>query len=70
MTDADLSSPVKFTHMRPDRAPDFVIGPIDNPYMLRWWLLPRNEVFNVYYHVIRHSDDDRAALLEIGGGAA
>lgn len=46
--------------LRPERAPDFVIGPKADPYMLRWWLIPRNEVFNVYYHVIRHDDDDRA----------
>jgi hypothetical protein len=52
--------PTNFQLLRPDRAPDFVIGPAEDPYMLRWWLLPRNEVFNVYYHQIRHSDDDRA----------
>lgn len=46
--------------LRPDREPDFRIGPADDPYMLRWWLIPRNEVFNVYYHRILHDDDDRA----------
>lgn len=44
--------------LRPDREPDFVIG--NPPYMLRWWLLPRNDVFNVYYHRILKDDDDRA----------
>lgn len=42
------------------RPPDFVIGDPADPYMLRWWLLPRNPVFNVYLHVFRHDDDDRA----------
>ena len=42
------------------RRPDFVIGGIDNPYLLRWWLLPRNPLFNVYVHRFLRSDDDRA----------
>lgn len=46
--------------MKPDREPDFVIGPPENPYMLRWWLIPRNDVFNIYYHRILHDDEDRA----------
>ncbi|MGR3813421.1 MAG: hypothetical protein ACU0AU_04965 [Cognatishimia activa] len=51
---------VNLASLRPDRSPDFVIGPKDDPYMLRWWLIPRNEVFNVYYHQVLHDDDDRA----------
>ena len=39
------------------RSPDFVIG--DN-YLRRWWVIPRNEMCNVYLHEILHSDDDRA----------
>lgn len=42
------------------RAPDFVIGPKDDPYLRRWWIIPRNALLNVYLHNIRHSDDDRA----------
>jgi hypothetical protein len=42
------------------RPPDFVIGGHERPYLLRWWLLPRNVVFNVYLHQFRRSDDDRA----------
>jgi len=42
------------------RAPDFAIGPAEDPYMLRWWWLPRNRFFNVYVHIMRHDDDDRA----------
>jgi hypothetical protein len=44
------------------RAPDFVIGqgnPL-GPYMNRWWLIPRNKLFNVYLHQFLRSDDDRA----------
>jgi hypothetical protein len=42
------------------RAPDFVIGGADNPYLQRWWLIPRNKWFNVYLHHFMRSDDDRA----------
>lgn len=42
------------------RPPDFIIGQHDNPYMLRWWLIPRNRWFNVYLHKVCRSDDDRA----------
>jgi len=42
------------------RAPDFVIGGTERPYLRRWWLLPRNPVFNVYLHQFLRSDDDRA----------
>lgn len=42
------------------RAPDFVIGGQDDPYLLRWFLIPRNPVFNIYVHQFLRSDDDRA----------
>jgi len=42
------------------RLPDYVIGGEDNPYLRRWWLIPRNPLFNVYLHQILRSDDDRA----------
>lgn len=41
------------------RQPDFIIGS-DQPYMLRWWLLPRNPLLNIYAHKFLRSDDDRA----------
>ena len=45
----------------PSRPHDFGIGPDKtDPYMARWYLIPRNPVFNVYLHHVRHSDDDRA----------
>lgn len=44
----------------PAREPDFKIGPPEDPYMLRWFVIPRNDQFNVYYHRILHDDDDRA----------
>lgn len=43
-----------------ERAPDFVIGPPDAPYLRRWWVVPRNQGCNVYLHEILPSDDDRA----------
>lgn len=42
------------------RNPDFVIGPPGEPYLIRWWLIPRNPLCNIYAHLILRSDDDRA----------
>lgn len=28
--------------------------------MRRWWVIPRNRIFNIYLHNIVRSDDDRA----------
>lgn len=42
------------------RPPNFVIGEPGNPYLLRWYILPRNRLFNVYLHCFMRSDDDRA----------
>lgn len=42
------------------RTPDFIIGGTDDPYLLRWWLIPRNRFLNVYLHCFWRSDDDRA----------
>lgn len=44
----------------PFREPDFIIGTKEQPYMLRWWVIPRNRWFNVYLHKIVKDDDDRA----------
>jgi hypothetical protein len=40
--------------------PDFIIGGAEQPYLLRWYLIPRNRWFNIYLHRIVRSDDDRA----------
>lgn len=40
--------------------PHFVIGGSDAPYMLRWYLIPRNRVLNIYLHKFLRDDDDRA----------
>lgn len=42
------------------RDPDFLIGGAADPYMRRWWIIPRNKFFNIYLHHFLHSDDDRA----------
>ena len=39
------------------RQPDFVIG---ENYMKRWWVVPRNDMSNVYLHWMNGDDDDRA----------
>lgn len=43
-----------------EKTPDFIIGGRANPYLIRWWLIPRNRFLNIYVHFIRRSDDDRA----------
>jgi hypothetical protein len=40
--------------------PHQIIGGPENPYMLRWYVIPRNPVLNVYVHKFLRSDDDRA----------
>jgi hypothetical protein len=42
------------------RPPDFIIGGVDDPYLKRWWIIPRNRVFNIYLHQFLRSDEDRA----------
>lgn len=42
------------------RPPDFIIGGAEDPYMLRWYVIPRNPVFNIYLHCFLRSDDDGA----------
>lgn len=42
------------------RKPDFVIGDHKDPYLLRWWIIPRNNFFNIYLHKFLRSDDPRA----------
>lgn len=48
-----------FEKIAANRPPDFIIGGAD-PYMLRWWVIPRNRWFNIYLHRFLRSDDDRA----------
>lgn len=42
------------------RPPDFIIGGHENPYLMRWYLVPRNRFVGVYLHRFMRSDDDRA----------
>lgn len=42
------------------RNPHFIVGSPHDPYMERWWLIPRNKWFNVYLHHFLQSDDNRA----------
>jgi hypothetical protein len=64
MVPMDYASPEQMrawaTGIMDHNPPDFVIGPAENPYMERWWIIPRNEACNVYLHRILRSDDDRA----------
>jgi hypothetical protein len=42
------------------RPPDFIVGEPAAPYMHRWWVIPRNAVFNIYWHLFLRDDEDRA----------
>lgn len=49
-----------FANIRPSREPDLAIGGPADPYMKRWYLVPRNRQGNVYLHHVLRPDDDRA----------
>lgn len=40
--------------------PHQIIGGTESPYMLRWYVIPRNPLLNVYIHKFLRSADDRA----------
>lgn len=42
------------------RKPDFIVGSLDNPYLYRWYIIPRNCLFNIYLHKFLRDDDERA----------
>jgi len=42
------------------KEPDLLIGDPKNPYLRRWYMVPRNENANVYLHEFLRDDDDRA----------
>ena len=42
------------------RAPDFIVGGSDDPYLRRWFVIPRNRFMNVYLHEFIRDDEDRA----------
>jgi hypothetical protein len=48
------------TFLRVPRNPDFEIGVPGSIYLRRWWVIPRNRLFNIYLHQFLRSDDDRA----------
>lgn len=47
-------------HVMVSREPDYIIGGAHNPYIKRWWIIPRNPFSNLYLHETVRSDDDRA----------
>lgn len=42
------------------RKADFIVGELGDEYLQRWFVIPRNPVFNVYLHIFGRSDDARA----------
>jgi hypothetical protein len=42
------------------RAPGLVIGHASDPYMHRWFVIPKNRFLNIFVHRIMRDDDDRA----------
>lgn len=47
-------------HRVASRPRDFAIGRPDDDYLRRWFVIPRNGIFNIYLHEFIRSDDDRA----------
>lgn len=39
--------------------PDLIIAPDGEPYIYRWWLIPRGEPANVYLHIQVQDDPER-----------
>lgn len=50
----------RIAEIRHKRSPDFAIGGADNPYLLRWHVIPRNRFGCIYVHEFLRDDDDRA----------
>jgi hypothetical protein len=42
------------------REPDFIIGGKTDPYLLRWFVVPKNSFGGAYLHCFKRSDEDRA----------
>lgn len=40
--------------------PHFYVGGKDDPYLKRWYVIPRNKWFNIYLHKFCRDDEDRA----------
>lgn len=60
LTEADQQLAVRFLgSYRRLKDPDFVIAPDGAPYLYRWYLAPRNETANVYFHIQVADDPDR-----------
>lgn len=47
----------KYMLEQPD--PDFIVLQNGEPYLQRWYIVPRNDLMNVYLHRFLRSDDDR-----------
>lgn len=50
----------RFIRWVSSRPHNFAIGGEDNPYCLRWYVIPRNRWFNIYLHQFLRDDEDRA----------
>lgn len=45
-----------YKHLYLKRVPDLYVGGKEKPYMLRWYVIPRNPIFNIYFHIFLRSD--------------
>lgn len=43
-----------------EREPDRIVECSNGDYLRRWYVIPRNPVFNIYFHEFNESDSDRA----------
>jgi hypothetical protein len=52
------------------REPDVVIGGYEKPYVLRWYLIPRNDWLSIYLHLFIRGDEDDALHDHMGDSAS
>lgn len=51
------------------RPPDYIVGGLARPYMLRWWVVKRRALA-IYVHQFLRSDDDRALHDHVSGSVS
>lgn len=50
----------RLTDKRVQTIADVYIGGVEDVYLKRWFIIPRNRFFNIYLHEFHRPDDDRA----------
>jgi hypothetical protein len=54
----------KLINFSATKDPSFVVGGHVDPYLYRWYLIPRNKFLNIYLHKFLRSDDDQRTGIQ------